>query len=75
MIKILHLERYMPCVCVGVSGWVHAGAYEHGCWHQLCSSIHFYFIFLHLGVSLNQMNRIDRKPRDPLVSDSPVLGL
>lgn len=42
-----------------MSGWVHAGAYEHGCWHQLCSSIHFYFIFLHLGVSLNQMNRIE----------------
>lgn len=82
--NVLHLETQIPCLCVlGGGEWVGTRRHirtwvcmyvEARGWRQLCSSIHFYCIFLHLGVSLNQLNRIDRKPRDPPVSVSPVLG-
>lgn len=84
MMNVSLLERYMPCVGGGI--WVDGHMQVHICtwvcmyvearsWYQLCSSVHFHFIFLHLGFSLNQLNRTDRKPRDLPVSVSAVLGL
>lgn len=75
MMKVLHLESttfrkiYALCGWGCVSGWAHASTYayvEARGWYQLCSSVHFHFIFLHLGFSLNQLNRTDRKPSDLL---------
>lgn len=86
----IHLENitfrktYICLVWVGVCEWMSTCTYictwvcmfvEARGWYQLWSSVHVHFIFLHLGFSLNQLNRADRKPSDLPVSVSAVLGL